>query len=172
MSWMGTAVGACLGFGASILPTVLDIIRQRLESKDKLAQMNASLVQAMNAEANAANANGAHITQAATAITQAINAQTAALTAALTLVDDEPPPSRIEAILEFMKGTVRPIVTYLFFGLFFAVKMSGLIKGLLLENLSVVVLLPAIWDADSASLFAAVIGFWFGSRSMKRIKGE
>jgi hypothetical protein len=151
MDWTGTIVGGCLGFAAAIAPTIIDIIKSTFDHKQALER------------------NQQSIDAAAAGITAAIDANTMAVRALAVQPDC---PSVLDKCVEFIRSTVRPVITYLFFGLFLLVKTTGLVKGLFWEHISVITLLPALWDTETSSLFAAVISFWFGSRSVKRIKGE
>lgn len=62
-----------------------------------------------------------------------------------------------------LRASVRPVVTYVFFLLFFIIKtmvlMAGIQQGLPLDQL-----INLIWDEYTASIFGAIIAFWFGSR--------
>lgn len=65
------------------------------------------------------------------------------------------------------RASVRPVLTYLFFGLFVLVKVSALVV-LLKSGLNVVDSLPILWDTNTQAIFGAIIGFWFGSRALER----
>lgn len=65
------------------------------------------------------------------------------------------------------RASVRPVLTYLFFGLFILVKVSALVV-LLKAGLNVVDTMPILWDDNTQAIFGAIIGFWFGSRALER----
>lgn len=67
-----------------------------------------------------------------------------------------------------LQSSVRPVITYAFFGLFLAVKISALHQAWSVQNTPLDVALIAIWDTDTGALFAAILGFWFGSRSISK----
>ncbi len=54
-----------------------------------------------------------------------------------------------------------------FFLLFAGVKGYALVA---VEGLVLADALPRIWDDETAALFAAVMSFWFGSRSLARLR--
>jgi hypothetical protein len=56
-----------------------------------------------------------------------------------------------------LRGSVRPVITYVFFGLFVAIMGAGNDLG---RSLSL------IWDDATSGLFAAIISFWFGGRAV------
>ena len=55
-------------------------------------------------------------------------------------------------------------------GLLIVIKSVGLYALVVLEGVMVTEALPQIWDEQTAAIWAAVISFWFGSRSMARLK--
>jgi hypothetical protein len=71
-------------------------------------------------------------------------------------------------IIEFLRSSVRPIITYSFVGLYFAVKIMAIIvllnHGLTIDNIDVAT--KIILDETTISIIGLVIGFYFGSRSM------
>ncbi len=73
--------------------------------------------------------------------------------------------------IEINKGTgffsglsksVRPMITYFFFILFAAVKITHLVVALSSGDLVSAILI--IWDEPTQVMFAAIVSFWFGSR--------
>lgn len=70
-----------------------------------------------------------------------------------------------------LRASVRPLITYVFFILFVIVKISAV--SLLIQNgLDVKEILPVIWDEETASLFSAILGFWFGSRVIDKLNAK
>jgi hypothetical protein len=67
------------------------------------------------------------------------------------------------------RATVRPVITYAFFGLFATVKLAVLIK-LLDQGVSIMDGLIAVWDGETQALFAAVMTFWFGQRALAKYR--
>ena len=61
-----------------------------------------------------------------------------------------------------LRGSVRPLITYFFFGVFAFVQIYGA------YNLEVVEAIEFIWNENTQELFGAVIGFWFGNRSIEK----
>lgn len=70
--------------------------------------------------------------------------------------------------VEALRASVRPVLTYSFFMLFAAVKIAGLYTMVSFDGLSLAVALPLIWDAETQTLFAAVMSFWFGQRALNK----
>jgi hypothetical protein len=69
-----------------------------------------------------------------------------------------------------LRSSVRPTITYAFFLLFAAVKGSAIYLLIAVEGLVLAEALPQVWDGETAALFAAVVSFWFGARSLAKAK--
>ena len=68
-------------------------------------------------------------------------------------------------IINNVRASVRPAVTYFFFILFIGVKVfAGMIMYEAGESGTAI--LDAIWDSITIAIFLTIIGFWFGSRSL------
>jgi hypothetical protein len=66
-----------------------------------------------------------------------------------------------------LRGSIRPVITYVFFGLFIAVKVSA--AYVMFEHGKTTPdILKAVWDSETQALFATVITFWFGSRVFEK----
>ena len=71
--------------------------------------------------------------------------------------------------IDALRSSIRPVITYVFFILFVAIKVSALVV-MLQSAVPITVALPAIWDTETTALFGAIMGFWFGSRTIERQK--
>lgn len=84
-----------------------------------------------------------------------------------------------DSFIGLLRASVRPVITYLFFFLFVFVKVvsvyvfinSGMAGDWLGDSLAWSNVYPLIWDQETQSIFGAVIGFWFGSRLMEKLRG-
>jgi hypothetical protein len=70
---------------------------------------------------------------------------------------------------QILSASVRPVITYAFFSLFFLVKLIMLF--VLYDN---GIVDPAVWknnllDDETMAIFGAIIGFWFGARAYQRL---
>jgi hypothetical protein len=70
-------------------------------------------------------------------------------------------------IINALRGSVRPVITYCFFGLFVAIKVTALI-ALMDSGNDLGRSLSLIWDDSTAGLFAAIMSFWFGNRAVSK----
>lgn len=71
-------------------------------------------------------------------------------------------------VINALRASVRPIITYCFFALFVTIKILVLYHGIYVQNLSVTQLLPIIWDLETSAIFASIIAFWFGGRIIEK----
>jgi hypothetical protein len=71
------------------------------------------------------------------------------------------------SFVKALRGSVRPIVTYVLFGLFVAVKTSAAFVMIKNGN-DIPTMLQMVWDQDTAALFATIIMFWFGTRAYEK----
>jgi FtsZ-binding cell division protein ZapB len=77
--------------------------------------------------------------------------------------------------VDALAGSVRPILTYAFFGLYFLVKCAQfhllLNPALSLQNaMTLAQAMVALWTEEDIAIFSAVIAFWFGQRAMTKTK--
>ena len=70
-----------------------------------------------------------------------------------------------------LRASIRPVVTYLFFFLFVAVKVSAAYV-MLTNGQSVPEMLKAVWDLETMSLFSTIMAFWFGSRVLEKMESR
>lgn len=76
-----------------------------------------------------------------------------------------------------LRSSVRPIITYLFFFLFVFVKVVAVIAAIQTSNTGDWLgnailwsdLMPLIWDEQTAAIFGAIMGFWFGGRAIDKL---
>jgi hypothetical protein len=66
-----------------------------------------------------------------------------------------------------LRGSVRPVITYCFFALFVAIKVTAVI-AIMNSGKDMGVALSIIWDESTAGLFAAIMSFWFGNRAVSK----
>jgi hypothetical protein len=76
--------------------------------------------------------------------------------------------------VDALAGSVRPLLTYAFFLLYFAVKCAQF-HLLLTPNLPWLAANPAqalitLWTGEDIAFFSAVIGFWLGNRTLEKTR--
>jgi|TARA_Y100000310_G_scaffold341609_2_gene441311 hypothetical protein len=146
---MLSLLGSVLGFGTSFLPKVMDFFQDKQDKKHELAIMEVQIRQ-----------------QKEVAVQQ------------LEMVNVEADIREIEAIqksvkntdvkwIDGLRGSVRPVITYCFFGLFIFVEISAYVS-LTASGISSLQAVQLVWDDEIMALFAAVLSFWFGGRAINR----
>jgi hypothetical protein len=151
---MLTLLGSLLGFVSSAFPDLLNIWKDRADRSHELAILDRQI------EANKFN----HAQRLEEIHVQADISESKALYAHASQ------PSGVKWV-EALRATVRPIITYAFFGLFATVKLAVLIK-LLDQGVSITDGLIAVWDGETQALFAAVMTFWFGQRALAKYRSN
>ena len=146
---MLSLLGSLLGFGSSFLPKVMDFFQDKQDKKHEHAIMEVQIRQ-----------------------------QKELATQKLEMVNVEADIREIEAIqksvqntgvrwIDGLRGSVRPVITYAFFGLFMFVEVSAYL-ALTASGISALNAVQLVWDDQTQALFAAVISFWFGGRAINR----
>lgn len=146
MGGLGTLIGGVIGFGAALIPEFMSIIRAAYFhrfSMEACEKGHQELAAQMSVQSDTINNLAAQIQQ-----------------------------SRPESLgwVEALRVSLRPIITYLFFGMFFIIKLTMLWYAMHYAE-SVKDITPIVWDTETSSLFAAVISFWFGSRALGAATG-
>ena len=176
----GTIVGGILGFLASVLPKVFELVEgyfrhiqdhamqaQQIEAVSKgvtLVRPESTTIVAGPVEGEVpAPGIPPELDTTAPAITDTNDANDAD-------TDGAPgePPSFFADFFATLRASVRPVITYGFFVLFLFVKLKGLYQGMIVDHTPVIQLLPIVWDEGTESLFAAILAFWFGSRAFEK----
>ena len=148
---MLTLLSTLLGFGTSFVPKVLDFMQDRKDKAHELAVMEMQ----MEREANLA-------TYKAEAMMQAAEVQRDS-----QLLVHDPLVSNTALLITNLRSSVRPIITYLFFAIFFFVE--GVAAYVVLtQGGDIEAITQALWSEETRSIFAAIVAFWFGSRAIKK----
>ena len=147
---MITLLGSLLGFGTSCLPEVLNYFKRGQEQKHELQRMKMEIelmakrsefkIQELDKEAEIKEAEGLYKHDSVDA----------------------------GGFINALRGSVRPIITYAFFGLFVAIKVTTLISLMNLPEMQLNMALSMIWDDQTAGLFSAIMAFWFGNRAVSK----
>lgn len=67
-----------------------------------------------------------------------------------------------------LRASIRPVITYVFFALFVAVKVAAA-WVMIANGQSIPEMLQAVWDQDTMALFGTIIAFWFGTRVLEKM---
>jgi hypothetical protein len=152
---MLSLLGAALGFGTSVLPSVIDLFQQRqkdaqelkmLEAKGKYAAQLSSLkLDELESKADIAETEGIYASM------RAANAKSGFAAA--------------------LSGSVRHVITYLFVGFFLVVQITSLMYAMN-NGADFRDALNEVWSQDVNLLFTSIISFWFGSRQFAKLRNN
>ena len=150
---MISLLGTLLGFGTSIIPEVLGYFKQRqaneqelrmLEAKAKYADKLSELkIKELDAQADISEAENIYKHD------QSLDAG---------------------PFVNGLRGSVRPVITYLVFALFAGVKATLIYALIANQNVEWTVAIQTAWDEDTAAIFSAIMAFWFGNRAMSKAR--
>lgn len=148
---MVTLLGSLLGFMGSFIPEIFKYVRDRSDQSHELAILDRQvdmmkLRHAQNLE----------------------ELQMIGETEALKVLYKYPYKIGVRWV-DALSGSVRPVITYAFFGLYLGMKVVqiyGLWQGLSRGGWPQLV--STIWQEEDQVLFAAVVSFWFGQRALIR----
>lgn len=152
---MLTLLGSLLGFISSTFPDLLKFWQDKQDRKHELQILDRQMEQ-MRLGHN----------QRLDEI--AINAD---VSQSLALYKHDSQPSGVTWV-DGLRASVRPVITYGFFILFAWVKLSAVVLLMNQGGLSINEALIQIWDAETQALFAGILSFWFGSRSLAKRRSQ
>ena len=151
---MISLLGSLLGFGTSFLPSILDFFKQAQVHKQKLEMMkmqsellekkSALRLQELDKQAEIKEVEGLYKHDASLDGGKFVNA---------------------------LRSSVRPVITYIFMGLFIAVEISIIVKfmetgGEWTEAVNL------LWSDEVAGLWSAILAFWFGNRAISKFQSK
>ena len=145
-------LGSALGFGTSFLPQVLDFFNKKQEHKNKLEEMK------LRGELAAQGVN----------LELQVLDKKAEIAETRALYGYANPTGGFSAGLS---ASVRPIITYMFFALFMATKAVIMLR-VMQDGGDWMQGVELMFDDETKALFAAVISFWFGQRSVSKFMGK
>ena len=148
---MISLLGTLLGFGTSIVPEVLGYFKQQQVNKQELAMLEAK---------------AKYASQLSELKVKELDAQ-AEIEETKGLYEHD---RSIDAggFVNALRGSVRPILTYLFFIAFASVKGVMIYDMITNQNIDWVTAVEAAWDDETQAIFSAIIAFWFGNRAMSK----
>ena len=147
---MMTLLGSALGFASSFLPEVLNVFKQKQEHSQQLERMKLEMdLMARRSELQ------------------------------LTMLDKKAEIAEVEGLyahdasidaggfVNALRGSVRPVITYAFFGLFALTEAVIMLKVLRAGD-DWTQAVELMWTPEVSGLFAACLSFWFGGRSISK----
>ncbi len=150
---MLTLFGGLLGLLTSALPTLLGLWQGRQDKKHELKIL----------EVQAGLARLGHAQRLEEIQVQADVAESAALY--------RPQARSGVRWVDGLNASVRPVVTYLFLAAYLSVKVATYhLMTMVILDTTMAQAVTRLWNADDMAIFMAVLGYWFGSRSLAKFR--
>ena len=140
---MLTLLGSLLGFGSSFLPKVMDYFQDKADKKHELEIMVRQAE--IQLDKTAIDANIREV--------ETIHEHDAAIDGG--------------SFVNGLRASVRPIITYLFMGLFIGVEVATYYL-LIQQGVAPGDALVAAWSDQVMAMWASILAFWFGGRQFKK----
>ena len=149
---ISTLISTALGFTVSFIPKLLDFYQDSKDKKHELDVMALQIEREIKLQDSKA---------------QAMMLQAEAMMDAGTYTHDIKIAEKSADWVINMRSSVRPIVTYLFFAIFFFVELVAAYV-VFRDGGDIALIVNTLWSESTQNLFAAIIAFWFGSRAVKK----
>ena len=140
---MLSLIGSVVGFGASFAPKILDYFQDRADKKHELAVMERQAE--IKLDQTAIEANIREI--------ESLHEHDARISGG--------------KFIDGLRSSVRPVITYLFMGLFMTAEITAYLI-LIDSGINAADAVQLIFDDEIMAIWASILAFWFGSRSIKR----
>lgn len=144
-------LGSLIGFGGSAVPAIIDIFKQKQDNKQEIEKMKAMAelrAQGYDHDLKMYETMGADKEHD-------------------RLIQHDIAISKSDGFIGALQRSVRPVITYLFFGLFIAIQVV-LLRQVVLLGTPIDEAILVLWDDNTQGIFAAIISFWFGSRAIDK----
>ena len=167
---MLSLISSLLGFASAGLPKVLDYFQDRGDKKHELALMAAQREReiALAREGFIAQAKIEEIKTAQVALqTEQIAMQTQAQERVAMWKHDMKIGECASPWVINLRGSVRPVVTYLFVLLLIVVDVAGIWYAYT-TGVAFAEAMDAVFSDSEMSILAAIISFWFGSQAWNK----
>lgn len=148
-------LGSLLGFGGSVVPAVTDYLGTKQANKFELQKME------KKAELVAAG----YTQELQMFETQASDKEHE------RLIQHDISINRGTGFISALQKSVRPVITYSFFGLFATVEITLLMEAVKMD-MPLNEALAVLWDDDTKAIWAAIVSFWFGSRAIEKSRSR
>tara|TARA_A200000159_G_scaffold1469_1_gene1640 strand:- start:2379 stop:2840 length:462 start_codon:yes stop_codon:yes gene_type:complete len=148
-------LGSVLGFGGSVVPAITDHFKTKATNKFELQKMEKM------AELRAAGFDH----EMKMFETQAADKEHD------RLIQHDISINQGTGIIAGLQKSVRPVITYCFFGLFAVIEVTLLMEALE-KGTDFSEAIGILWDDDTKAIFAAIISFWFGSRAIDKQRSK
>jgi len=144
-------LGSLLGFAGSAIPSVIDVFKakgDRIHELDKMTLMGQFRKEGQEFDLQMYDTMGADKEHQ-------------------RLMEHDIAISKGTGFMSGLQKSVRPVITYAFFGLFATIEIS-LLMNAIEKGTDFQQAIQLLWDDETKAIFAAIISFWFGSRAVEK----
>lgn len=152
---MLSLLGSLLGFAGSAVPAVTDIFRDKADRKHEIDKMKAM----------------AEMRQQGLDFDMQMYDKMGADKEHQRLIAHDTAIMQSTGWTSVLQKSVRPVITYAFFGLFATIEITLLMNALEMGT-PFDQAIQLLWDEDTKAIFAAIISFWFGSRAVEKARSK
>ena len=148
---MLSLLGSVLGFAGSAVPAITDAFAKRQDNKQELEKMK------LMAELRKGGYD--HDIKMYETMGAAEEHK--------RLIEHDVAISQTGGWISGLQRSVRPVITYAFFGLCCVIEIT-LLMGAIEKGTDFAEAINLLWDDETKAIFAAIISFWFGSRALEK----
>ena len=150
---MLSLLGSLLGFAGSAVPAVTDIFKDKADRKHEIEKMKT--MAELKAQGYDMHMKFYEVMGADKEHERLIAHDTAIM--------------QSTGWTSVLQKSVRPVITYAFFGLFATIEITLLMNALEMGT-PFDQAIQLLWDEETKAIFAAIISFWFGSRAVEKAR--
>lgn len=146
-----TLLGSLIGFGGSAIPSIIDIFKQKSDNKQELEKMKLAAQlkqQGYDFDLKMYNEMGADKEHE-------------------RLIQHDIAITNSGGFIGAIQRSVRPVITYAFFGLFAVIEIVMLMEAIK-SGQPFAESIQLLWTTETQAIFASIIAFWFGSRALEK----
>lgn len=168
---MSAILGSLLGFTSSFLPSIFEHFKRREEHKQKIEEhrMNLDAMEIKHGhQLQLVKLQGeVDLSKSVQTLKELESQGDIEQVRQIYTHDSQLSEKNQSPFIAALSASVRPIVTYIFFLMFLAVKGVGLYLAYQ-NNLPIDQVVAVVWNDETNAIFAAIISFWFGQRAIQK----
>ena len=152
---MLSIIGSLLGFASSTAPAIMDHFQAKDNRKHEIDRMKTL----------------AEIKAQGVDLDMKVYEQMGADKEHERLIAHDTAIQQSQGWTSVLQKSVRPVITYAFFGLFATIEIT-LLMDAIEKGTEFSEAIQLLWDDETKAIFAAIISFWFGSRAIEKARSR
>uniref|UniRef100_A0A6H1ZIP8 Uncharacterized protein n=1 Tax=viral metagenome TaxID=1070528 RepID=A0A6H1ZIP8_9ZZZZ len=156
---MIVTIGAIIGFLGSFVPQLMKMWQDKKDKTHELAVMALQI--------QAQKDIGTQKLEEVKVVAESAEMQ--ALYESSKVAPSEHVWKWVNSVLALLSGSVRPVITYAFFGLYASIKyVQASSVAAFYSNISWTTALSKTWTEEDSAIFATIMAFWFSGRILQK----